>query len=239
MQKEAKSPWDEMLESAAETTPLTTPDLRRMLYDFARSHGPTRPEAVVAVKHLLSRGSAALPPGQQDDASPMVMAGREGHTELVAAMVEAGVSTEERNSAGYTAMHWAAHYRHAKTVAALIAAGADVNARTDSDNTPLLNAAGSVDAETVKLLIQNGADICARNSFGHDIYYEVMHSSMMEAYKYKDAVLNVIKTESEKQEALRIAREEEAARLAAAHKAWVAEGMPVAVKSMNTLRFKK
>ena len=82
----------------------------------------------------------------------------------------AGVSLEERDSAGRTPLIIAARYGDLELVNTLLAAGAKIDARDHEGNTPLVHALtyNVVNPEVVRRLLQAGADV--HDTFSPDFY---------------------------------------------------------------------
>jgi ankyrin repeat protein len=95
-------------------------------------------------------------------------AARNGHTEVVNSLLDAGADANLRDCAsnGWTALIHAIHKNQNQAARVLIGRGADVNARAghceetliEDGPTPLLFAAGSDNTEIVKALLEKGAD---------------------------------------------------------------------------------
>jgi hypothetical protein len=83
---------------------------------------------------------------------------RGGHTEELAAYLDAGVPANLTNDKGDTLLILAAYHGHPDTVAALLAHGADHSRTNDRGQSPLSAAVFKQSAETVKLLMAAGAD---------------------------------------------------------------------------------
>lgn len=77
-----------------------------------------------------------------------------------------GVSADERDEEGRTALHFASGYGELECMKALLEAGADANARDDNQNTALHYAAGYGNVESATTLLERGADPTARNAEG-------------------------------------------------------------------------
>ena len=91
-------------------------------------------------------------------------ASRNGHTEIVAMLLEKGADVNAKNIIGYTALIWASEYRHTEIVAMLLAAGADVNAKNNDGYTALIEASNKGHTEIVRMLLENGADVNAKDN---------------------------------------------------------------------------
>ncbi|MGY1915427.1 ankyrin repeat domain-containing protein [Blastococcus sp. HT6-30] len=102
--------------------------------------------------------------GQPIDPGVIELAGRVfdlargGHTEELAAYVDAGVPVNLTNDKGDTLLILAAYHGHAGTVAALLERGADHGRANDRGQTPLAAAVFKQSAETVRRLLDGGAD---------------------------------------------------------------------------------
>jgi ankyrin repeat protein len=83
---------------------------------------------------------------------------RFGHTEELAAYVDAGVPANLTNDKGDTLLLLAAYHGHAGTVGALLDRGADPARANDRGQTALSAAVFTQSAETVRRLLAAGAD---------------------------------------------------------------------------------
>ena len=95
----------------------------------------------------------------QDVNSELIEAAKNGQTEKVKALLDAGANANAKDEDGRTALMWAASKRgRTDAVQVLLDAGADVNAKDNVGKTALFSAAGSGWTETVKILLDAGAD---------------------------------------------------------------------------------
>jgi ankyrin repeat protein len=69
--------------------------------------------------------------------TPLYAAARNGHLEIVQALLKAGASVNKANHLGETPLYIAAENGHVKIVRTLIEAGADVNVPDNKGLTPL------------------------------------------------------------------------------------------------------
>lgn len=101
--------------------------------------------------------------------NPLYIAAREGRTDLVHALCDAGARLPRKNAFGYSLLHFAAIWNHAGVLDSLLCAtGADVNAKdTPMKYTPLHIAARKGYTEVVNVLIRGGADVNSRDRFGN------------------------------------------------------------------------
>jgi ankyrin repeat protein len=83
---------------------------------------------------------------------------RGGHTEELAAYLDAGVPANLTNEKGDTLLILAAYHGHPDTVAALLAHSADHSRINDRGQTPLAAAVFKQSAQTVRHLLAAGAD---------------------------------------------------------------------------------
>ena len=88
----------------------------------------------------------------------LIEAARSGRSDVVAALIAAGVGVRTRLPDGATALHWAAHRDDIESADRLLAAGADADAPNDYGVTPLFIAATNGSAAMIGRLIEAGAD---------------------------------------------------------------------------------
>ena len=99
-----------------------------------------------------------IEPGVLELAARVFDLARFGHTEELAAYVDAGVPANLTNDKGDTLLILAAYQGHPETVAALLERGADPGRANDRGQTALAAAVFKQSAETVRVLLAAGAD---------------------------------------------------------------------------------
>ena len=121
------------------------------LNDFRQSdYG--RPEEIKSAIH------AAINASDSDGMTPMHLAAKLGHAEVINTLINSGADVNKPAAGGETPIHIAAERGCVAAIKALITPGIDINKQADDNTTPLYTAAyfGRVDA--IKTLIDNGAD---------------------------------------------------------------------------------
>ncbi|NLT24414.1 MAG: ankyrin repeat domain-containing protein [Syntrophorhabdus sp.] len=96
----------------------------------------------------------------------IITASKEGKPELVRKLIKAGSNVNDRDTGGYTALHWACQRHFVEIVLILIERGADVNTKSTERTecqTPLHLACIFQNPQIVRLLLEAGADASARN----------------------------------------------------------------------------
>jgi hypothetical protein len=91
--------------------------------------------------------------------TPLDVAARYGHTEIVKYLLQQGVNPNVRNKRCSPPLLWAAKFGFVEMAKILLAYGADSNIFNDSLATPFSRAVEFDQAELVELFIANGADI--------------------------------------------------------------------------------
>jgi ankyrin repeat protein len=99
-----------------------------------------------------------IDPGVIELAGRVFDLARGGHTEEVAAYVDAGVPVNLTNDKGDTLLILAAYHGHPETVGALLDRGADHSRANDRGQTALAAAVFRRSADTVGCLLAAGAD---------------------------------------------------------------------------------
>jgi ankyrin repeat protein len=105
--------------------------------------------------------------------TPLLVAARQGHAEIVALLLAHGAPVDGADPSGDTPLHLAARYGHDEVVKVLIAAHASIDARSRGNLTPLDAAATNGRFVAVKLLLAAGADVNRREMEG----YTALHSA--------------------------------------------------------------
>ncbi len=97
----------------------------------------------------------------------LIWASRNGHVEVVKALLDAGAKVNEKNNDSYTALIWASKKGHVEVVEALLDAGAKVNEKTLICETALMKASKKGHVEVVKTLISRGAKVDEKDNEGY------------------------------------------------------------------------
>ncbi|XP_029381183.1 ankyrin repeat and SOCS box protein 10 isoform X1 [Echeneis naucrates] len=132
-------------------------------------HICTSPESLECAKYLLQYGAAINGRTQDENDTPLHVAGRNGlpdHTELY---LRYGAAVNKKNDEGLTPLNAACSrpqevqdlQRYFKVCQMLIGAGADVHAADQDKHTPLHMACKNANPDIVDLLLKNGA--CVNN----------------------------------------------------------------------------
>lgn len=125
-----------------------------------------------AAKSLLARGANVNYKDAQGNTSLMV-AGWEGHTELVALLLDHNAEVNGKNRFGFTSLVLALHYERQAITKLLLEAKADVNESYETKcslfKNPLVVAAHHRNAEMTKLLLEHGADLSIADSSGRSV----------------------------------------------------------------------
>ncbi|XP_049801513.1 ankyrin repeat domain-containing protein 39 [Schistocerca nitens] len=120
-----------------------------------------------------------------------------GEMSRVKNLLERGVHVDSRDSAGYTALHYAARAGHAAICQQLIAAGALLDAKTRAGGaTPLHRAAASGKLHIVQLLLEAGANSAVTDADGRTALHraaEEGHSDVAELLLMNNIQLNNMK----------------------------------------------
>ena len=113
------------------------------------------------------RKEAGINAKERDDGTTaLIAASREGHEEVVQALLDKGADVNEKANNGTTALIAASQEGHKEVVQALLDKGADVNAKNNGGVPALIIAALTGHKEVVELLLDKGADVNVRNNVG-------------------------------------------------------------------------
>ena len=116
----------------------------------------------LALKHPQDVNS----PSFYDESTPLNLASRNGHVEVVRLLVEHGADATTQDELGWTPLHWASAAGSVEVTRILIENGADVTAQDEDGLTPLHRASKSGCVDLARLLVEHGADASARTKDG-------------------------------------------------------------------------
>jgi ankyrin repeat protein len=123
-------------------------------------HWAARRGDVAAAVAAIKAGAALEATTRVGAYTPLHVASKEGHAEVVKALLSAGSNARAVTANQTTALHLAAASGSVDAMAALVDRGADVNAREGaSHQTPLIFAAANDRVEAIKLLLRRGAGV--------------------------------------------------------------------------------
>ncbi|TGN18951.1 ankyrin repeat domain-containing protein [Leptospira idonii] len=110
------------------------------------------------VRNLLQRGyNPDLPEDTYDRMTPLMVASKEGHDEVVRVLLAFRANPNAKSRNGHTALMMAAYNRYPKVVKLLLDAGADPNIQSDAGHTALSEILLTEKEEIVHLLEEKGA----------------------------------------------------------------------------------
>jgi len=104
--------------------------------------------------------------------TPMILAAREGHVEVMERLVQAGASILDATENGLTPLRASVSGGRIEAVAWLLARGSLADRRSETSSTPLSTAAVHDQALAAALLLRGGADIGVRDDFGNALLHE-------------------------------------------------------------------
>ena len=109
------------------------------------------------------------PKRQHTNPTPIdiIDAANNGHSEMVAALLDQGADINIQNNDGWTALMAAASNGYGGIVAALLNLGADIEARSNDGNTAFAIAVKSEKIEIIKILHNHNANVNTQDNNGH------------------------------------------------------------------------
>ena len=111
---------------------------------------------------FLERNQNDIEMTDQRGRTPLMGAAKEGHSEMVALLIEHNANIEIKDSDGNTPIILAAKKGHGQTVTILIEKGADIEQRDLNGCTPLMLAAHGGHTEVVRMLCEKGVNVNGR-----------------------------------------------------------------------------
>ena len=102
-----------------------------------------------------------------DDAStPLHLASRKGHIDLVQVLVGCGADVSVQDKNGWTPLHWASDLGREAMARTLVECGADMSARDEDGWAPLHRALDKGRVDVAQMLVERGADVSAQAKDG-------------------------------------------------------------------------
>ncbi|MDI1465150.1 ankyrin repeat domain-containing protein [Catellatospora sp. KI3] len=126
--------------------------------------GPIR--GCAAVVKTWRTGYGRLPNQLRRQRNELFRAARDGDTDTVLAMIDAGFDATVVDGLGATLLHVLPHLDHERLLPLLLAAGLAVNGPDKAGETPLHHAYAASSRAVVAALYAAGADTSARDSLG-------------------------------------------------------------------------
>jgi ankyrin repeat protein len=108
--------------------------------------------------------------------SPLYLAARAGHTEVVETLLRHGANASLADNAGFAPVHAAAAFGRIEAIRALLRAGVSVNARSTRGDTPLKVAAMRRQSATAIALLGERADPNLRDERGDTALHEAVRA---------------------------------------------------------------
>jgi hypothetical protein len=121
------------------------------------------------VKFLIAEHSQDVnAKGFYRDETPLIVASREGHSEVAQLLLEHGASTEIRDMTGWSPLEQASTEGYVELINILLEHGAELNTLDDGNMTPLGFASSTGRLAAVRVLLEHGADpnvkVCTNQS---------------------------------------------------------------------------
>ena len=144
-------------------------------------------DGVYVVRQLAERGASVNTRRVKDHITPLHLASRRQHRQLVLVLLDYGAHVHAENSQGLTALHQVFEdpyiYEDGVDVVQLLAErGADVNARNKALETPLHLASRRQRPKSVRMLLDHGANVNTENTQGRT----PLHLGLESSYIPKD-----------------------------------------------------
>ncbi|KAJ7525296.1 hypothetical protein O6H91_17G044500 [Diphasiastrum complanatum] len=135
------------------------------------------------VRRSIESGEDVSLPNPVTLDTPLLIAAKTAHKEMLTFLLSKGASVTNRNRVGDTALHWAAFKGDEELVLLLLSKGADKDARGEFSNTPLHLACCGNHYSVANILLQEGASVTIRNDFGNTPHRISMDSKIKQMLK--------------------------------------------------------
>ncbi|WP_265017735.1 MULTISPECIES: ankyrin repeat domain-containing protein [unclassified Wolbachia] len=142
------------------------------------------------VRYFIDEKRANVHEKTNNGQTPLHSAARNGHKDVVEALLEKGANIHEKDNNGYTPLHLAAYSGHKDVVEALLKKGANVDEKQDNGAVPLLFASSKGHQDVVEALLKKGANVHEKDNDGCTPLHEAArngHKDVVEALLEKGA----------------------------------------------------
>jgi cytohesin len=114
-------------------------------------------------EHLIAEHPEHVNARGGNEVTPIHVAARRGHADILLLLLEHGADLEDRGSCGMTPLHLTSFQGNIEAGRCLLDRGADIHARDDTEWTPLFSAAVEEQVEFARMLLERGANINAHD----------------------------------------------------------------------------
>ena len=135
-------------------------------FSFAQDvHSEVKNGDLRQLKNLLEKAPDLVNKKNQNNETPLILASKYGHIEIVKLLVSKGANLNTQDKNGWSSLHYAA-WSSAEIAQLLISKGADVDLRSVFGESPLFEYINMGNQEMAELLLSKGADINSKNNRG-------------------------------------------------------------------------
>ncbi|XP_067668335.1 ankyrin repeat domain-containing protein 50-like [Haliotis asinina] len=137
------------------------------------------------VKYILLQDLVDINSLGHEKKSPVLIAGEQGHTEVVELLVKHGADLSLREKSGSNTLHRACYYGQFDVVKHILSLNrVDINCRGYMKRTPVMVAAEQGYKKIVELLVNHGADLSLREQSGSNILHNACYRGQFDVVKY-------------------------------------------------------
>ncbi|XP_067676346.1 serine/threonine-protein phosphatase 6 regulatory ankyrin repeat subunit A-like [Haliotis asinina] len=140
---------------------------------------------VEVVKYVISLNTVDINSWGNNKKTPIMVAGRSGHTEVIRLLVKNGADLSLRDAHGDNILYYACLGGHVEVVKYVVSKNrVDINSRGKDRKTPVMVAGARGHKDVVELLVKYGANLSLRDAHGDNILYFACLGGHVEVVKY-------------------------------------------------------
>ncbi|XP_046567997.1 ankyrin repeat and KH domain-containing protein mask-like [Haliotis rubra] len=145
------------------------------------SHG----EYVEVLKYVLSQDTEDINSRANDNKTPVMVAGRRGHRDVVELFVKRGANLSLTDRSRSNILHYACAGGHVEVTKYILSQNTvDINSRRNDNRTPVMIAGRWGHRDVVELLVDHRANLSLRDVHGYNILHLGSHGEYVEVLKY-------------------------------------------------------